>query len=60
MHRTSDMARAVQRERNDTGPILPAHLYEAYRRYKLAHERPGQYPLGGGGAAGLGRSRRMF
>jgi len=54
------MARAVQRERNDTGPILPAHLYEAYRRYKLAHERPGQYPLGGGGAAGLGRSRRMF
>lgn len=56
-----EQARAVQRERHETGPIQPVHLYEAYRRYKLAQERPGRYPPGlSSGAPGLGRSRRLF
>ncbi|WFD07193.1 hypothetical protein MVES1_002552 [Malassezia vespertilionis] len=58
---TLTKARAVQQERRDTGPLLPVHLYEAYRRYKLRQERPGRYPPGGSsGAAGLGKRRRMF
>ncbi|KAI3628711.1 hypothetical protein CBS14141_000414 [Malassezia furfur] len=56
-----ESARRVQQERNDTGPLRPAHLYEAYRRYKIAQERPGHYPPGASsGAPGLGRRRRMF
>ncbi|KAL4402955.1 transcription factor TFIID complex protein [Malassezia pachydermatis] len=56
-----EQARAVQRERNESGPIQPVHLYEAYRRYKLAQERPGHFPPGmTSGAPGLGRRRRLF
>ncbi|WFD18678.1 hypothetical protein MCAP1_000885 [Malassezia caprae] len=56
-----EQARAVQRERHESGPIQPVHLYEAYRRYKLAQERPGHYPPGASsGAPGLGRPRRLF
>lgn len=56
-----EQARAVQRERRESGPIQPVHLYEAYRRYKLAQERPGHYPPGlSSGAPGLGRPRRLF
>ncbi|WFD32205.1 hypothetical protein MSPP1_003248 [Malassezia sp. CBS 17886] len=56
-----ELARAVQQERNETGPILPVHLYEAYRRYKLGTERPGHYPPAmSSGSAGLGRRRRLF
>ena len=56
-----ELARAVQRERHESGPILPLHLYEAYRRYKNAQERPGRFPPGlSSGGAGLGRRRRLF
>lgn len=56
-----ELARAVQRERHESGPILPLHLYEAYRRYKNAQERPGHFPPGlSSGGAGLGRRRRLF
>lgn len=56
-----EQARRVQDERNESGPLRPAHLYEAYRRFKNQQERPGHYPPGStSGAAGLGRRRRMF
>jgi len=56
-----ELARTVQRERHESGPILPLHLYEAYRRYKNAQERPGRFPPGlSSGGAGLGRRRRLF
>lgn len=56
-----ETARAVQRERGERGPIMPVHLYEAYRRYKNTNERPGRYPPGmTSGAPGLGRRRRLF
>ena len=56
-----ELARAVQRERHESGPIMPVHLYEAYLRYKNANERPGRYPPGmSSGAPGLGRRRRLF
>lgn len=55
-----ERARGVQAERGDSGALQPVHLYEAYRRYKNEQERPGNYPPGGSGAAGLGKRRRMF
>ncbi len=55
---SNDTALAIQIEYNDpAGPLTPAHILEAYRRYKLkvtsgmgSHPRLGMGLVGGGGA----------
>ncbi|KIJ67393.1 hypothetical protein HYDPIDRAFT_108137 [Hydnomerulius pinastri MD-312] len=47
-----EKARAVQSRRNDTGPLTPDHLREAYRLY--------QAETGRVGSARAGRGRRLF
>ena len=56
-----EMARQVQQQRGEFGPLRPTHLREAHRLYRLERERPGLYPPGTNTASpGIGKRRRLF